>query len=334
MGLFDEMRQLERQQFFDGQRLFADDLQMLEAFHREMRWLHNQSLHQPGIGNGFAVAGAKGDREVTVGPGYASDDEGREIVLTETHVEPVPPVAGESDGSPVVYDLTVAYPPDEDLETVETRAGVCQDRGAVRLREAPVFCWVRLTKTENGSFVAVDERLGKDIETGRKIVLARAEVAHCQLNRVLSVAQRRSARPSKQPYIACGEAQPDWELVWLVEREEVKVLLQAFLRQQLEDVAGAGVDLAATFARLFVTPDAEGGAGVTFAGGLSTLGVRGLDLLGPFILPIAIRTTIDTCKAGFQSAPCYSARIEGSRQNTLDLSPLQEPDEPDEPPIL
>mgnify|MGYP001036441712 CR=1 FL=1 len=43
---------LERIQFFNGQRLFASDLQALEAFNREMRWLHNQSLHQPGVGSG------------------------------------------------------------------------------------------------------------------------------------------------------------------------------------------------------------------------------------------------------------------------------------------
>lgn len=334
MGLLDEMRLLERQQFFDGQRLFAADLQMLESFHREMRWLHNQSLHQPGIGNGFAVAGEKGDREVTVGAGYAIDDEGREIVLTETHVEPVPPVAGEPDGSPVVYDLTVAYPPDEYLETAETRAGVCRDRGAVRLREAPVFCWVRLTKTEDGNFVAVDDRLGKDIEMGRKIVLARAEVLNCQLNKVLSVAQRRSARPSKQPYIACGEVQPDWELVWLVDRDAVKALLQAFLRQQLEAAEGAGDGLGTMFARFFVAPEAVGEEGAAFARRLATFGVRGLDLLGPIILPIAIRATIDSREAGFHTTPCYSARIDGSHQNTIDLSVLQERDEPAEPPIV
>ena len=94
MSFIRDIRSVEQQHFFDGQRLFADDLQGIEAFNREMRWLHNQSLHQPGIGNGFAVAGKKGDREVTVGPGYAIDDLGREIVLTRDRVLPVPPVAG------------------------------------------------------------------------------------------------------------------------------------------------------------------------------------------------------------------------------------------------
>src|SRR6185369_4573734 len=133
MSLAGASQFFERIQFFNGQRLFASDLQALESFHREMRWLHNQSLHAPGVGSGFAISGAKGDRQVVIGPGYALDDLGREIVLTETHIEPVPPVANDGFGRSVLYDLTVAYS-DKDLKESETREGVCQEIGAVRLR--------------------------------------------------------------------------------------------------------------------------------------------------------------------------------------------------------
>jgi hypothetical protein len=119
MDFLNETRFIERLQFFNGQRLFASDLQGIEAFNREMRWLHNKSLHQPGIGNGFAVAGKKDDREVQIGPGYAIDALGREIVLTQTQVEPVPPVAGEEDGTAALFDLTVSYPDDS------TKRGAC-----------------------------------------------------------------------------------------------------------------------------------------------------------------------------------------------------------------
>ena len=44
MSILDQTRFIERQQFFNGQRLFKDDLQTLEAFNREMRWLHNPSV--------------------------------------------------------------------------------------------------------------------------------------------------------------------------------------------------------------------------------------------------------------------------------------------------
>src|SRR6185503_13925357 len=121
MEILKETRFIERLQFFNGQRLFASDLQGLEAFNREMRWLHNRSLHQPGIGNGFAVAGAKGDREVSIGPGYAIDSVGREIVLTEITTRPVPPIASERDGQSVFYDLVVSYPDDSALKEAETR---------------------------------------------------------------------------------------------------------------------------------------------------------------------------------------------------------------------
>ena len=62
MGVLEESTFIERRQFFAGQQLYADDLTGLEAFHREMRELHNRSLHQPGVGSGLAVKGASGDR--------------------------------------------------------------------------------------------------------------------------------------------------------------------------------------------------------------------------------------------------------------------------------
>jgi hypothetical protein len=212
MEFLKETRFIERLQSFNGQRLFASDLQGLEAFNREMRWLHNESLHQPGIGNGFAVAGKKGDREVTIGPGYAIDAEGREIVLTQDQVEPVPPVAGEEGGSPVLYDLTVSYPDDAFLEETERREGICcKGGGTIRLKEEPVFCWIRLN--EDGQ--PQDAKQKQEILSGMRIVLARTEVLNCQLNKAISIAQRLSARPSKQPYICCREAAPEWQ-TWMI----------------------------------------------------------------------------------------------------------------------
>ena len=151
----------ERIQFFDGQRLFASDLQDLEQFNREMRRLHNQSLHQAGVASGFAVSGKKDDREVTIQPGYAIDSLGREIVLTEPLVLQVPPVANDSAGRPVYYDLVVSYPADAEL--TENRAGVCVARGAVRLREEPVFCWVELSPSDAppGPAALADDRTAK-----------------------------------------------------------------------------------------------------------------------------------------------------------------------------
>jgi hypothetical protein len=205
---------VERLRFFNGQQLFASDLQSIEEFDRSMRWLHNSSLHQLGIGNGFAVSGRRGDREVTVQPGYAIAMGGREIILLEPHKEQVPPVSGEPDGKPAYFDLTVSYPSDDDLEEAETREGVCLPRGAVRLQEKPVFCLVRLRRDANGNLQAVDPVQAAQIQAGVLIVLARAEVLNCQLNADLSIVQRRQARPPQQPVIRCATVAVPWE-PWL-----------------------------------------------------------------------------------------------------------------------
>lgn len=209
MGIFEQTRSVERQQFFDGQRLLASDLQDLEAFHREMRELHNRSLHQWGIGKGFATSGERGERQVTVGPGYAIDADGHEIVLVRSRLEPVPPVAGGDDGGSAFFLLTVSYPSDYDLEEAETRLGLCETHGTVRLREEPVFCWVRLLRDGTGKLRPADDGLDGDVREGRKIVLARLEIRDCQIEDV-SIAQRRNARPATQPRIYCGRAEPVW----------------------------------------------------------------------------------------------------------------------------
>lgn len=200
---------VERIQFFNGERLFADDLQGLDDFSREMRWLHNQSLHQPGIGSGFAVIGNVGDRQVTVSPGYALDSQGREIILTQNSVQPIPPVADNGSGGSIFYYLTVSYPNDTDLTPSETRSGICLPIGVVRLREEPIFCWVQLTDDPTNR-QPVDATLKQNIKQGLFIVLAQVEIFNCQLKQPVSTAQRRNARPSKQPRIACGVETPDW----------------------------------------------------------------------------------------------------------------------------
>jgi hypothetical protein len=191
---------IERLDFFNGQRLFAEDLQTLDGFNRRMRWLHNLSLHTHGIGAGFAVRGERGDREVTISPGYAIDNEGREIILLSPHAETVPPVADDGFGNPQFYDLTVHYPRIEDLEELETRAGLCSSHGVVRRREEPVFCWIELDAEPKPKIPLHRTQIAE----GEKIVVARISVKNCQLE-TLSIATRRNVRPERLPYIACGQ---------------------------------------------------------------------------------------------------------------------------------
>ena len=201
MAILGDTPFLERITFFNGQRLLAGDLQDLETFEREMRWLHNLSLHQPGIGSGFAVTGAKGDGQVTISPGYALDALGREIILTKPDVEQVPAIADNGAGQPALFDLVVAYPSDDDLAPSETRDGVCMPRGVVRLHEEPVFCWVRLS---DDGLNPVDPRLKEAVRQQLMIVLGRVQVQNCKLKQDVSVAIRRNARPPRLPKVACG----------------------------------------------------------------------------------------------------------------------------------
>lgn len=212
MAIIADTRFVERRSFFNGQRLFASDLQGVEEFDRQMRWLHNQSLHQPGIGAGFATAGNKGDREVSIQPGYAIDSAGREIVLTDAVAQAVPPVAGDDFGGPVFFDLTVSYPDQRALNVAETRDGVCgAPAGAIRLRETPVFCWVRLGPAPDR--LPKDPTLRDAVASGTQLRLARAQVLNCKLYQPLSLAQRRNARPAAQPYVASGTGEKlEWNL--------------------------------------------------------------------------------------------------------------------------
>jgi hypothetical protein len=203
MAILGEKQFVERLKFFEGQRLFAEDLYSIDRLHREMRWLHNQSLHRPGVGRGLAVTGPKGSKTVEIQEGYAIDCDGREIVLTLPLTEPIPPVAG-TNGQPAIYDLTVSYPSDSDLEISETRQGICTTPGAVRRREEPVFCWVEV----GADGQPTDSTLKARMASAHLIRLCRANILECKLYSDISIAERRNARPSQQPYIACGSDGP------------------------------------------------------------------------------------------------------------------------------
>ena len=200
MTPIDSIRFIERVRFFNDERLIAPDLQDIDDFARQMRWLHNRSLHQPGVANGFTVTGEKDDRQVVVQPGYALDALGREIVLTQSFTQPVPPTAGNGLGAPASYDLTVAYP--STLTESESRTADCGvTRGTVRQLESPVFCWASVSQNDS---------LRDDIESGMRIVLARADVLNCKLYNKVSVAPRTEARPSVHPFIYAALTTPKW----------------------------------------------------------------------------------------------------------------------------
>ena len=97
MSSTDDIPLLERPAFFDGQRLMAYDLAATQTYNRELRWLHNRSLHGWGIAFGFAIAGTRGVQSVKVDIGYAIDRIGRDLILDAPVEMPIPSVASASD---------------------------------------------------------------------------------------------------------------------------------------------------------------------------------------------------------------------------------------------
>ena len=187
---------LERATFFDGQRLTANDLHAVQQYHRELRWLHNRSLHSWGIAFGYVVSGARGDRVVRLEPGLALDCQGRELILGEGQTLNIPAISGDDQGNPVTYYLTASYAANEDLEPTR-RKGVCDTQGAVRYPETPVIRWLK-----------PDEFI-----YGEDIILATIKVKNCQLDEDVSGSSRRDAIPPQQPYVSAGQSAAN-QTIW------------------------------------------------------------------------------------------------------------------------
>ena len=70
----------KRNRFFRGKRMKADDFQIEQAYGIERRRIINRSVIGAGVVNGFAMTKGLSD----VGPGFALDTHGREIVLSHS----------------------------------------------------------------------------------------------------------------------------------------------------------------------------------------------------------------------------------------------------------
>ncbi|SRR6266511_652371 len=98
---------VQRLNFFDGQRLDASDLRLEQRYHIELRRLLNRGLFGPGAVNGLEVAAADA-HTVAVSAGLALDPLGREVVLASEQRLAVPnrPPVQKSLGG---YFLTIRY---------------------------------------------------------------------------------------------------------------------------------------------------------------------------------------------------------------------------------
>jgi hypothetical protein len=186
---------VKRPLFFDGERLTAADLLDAETYERALRWLHNRCLHPWGIALGLAATGARGDKAVAVGAGYALDCRGRDLIVADSVTLQVPPVADDGKGGAAAYLLTVSYL-DDDALPAETRVGVCGTSGAVRLPERALVRWQTIADVD------ADTRY----RPGLDVVIAGASVKGCKLDAAPSTAERQEAAVPT-PYVAGGRTE-------------------------------------------------------------------------------------------------------------------------------
>jgi hypothetical protein len=173
---------LERIAFFPGELLTADDLTTLDCNNRELRWLHNRSLHNWGIGFGLDVQGPAGATSVAVNSGYATDIDGREIILTSPLTLPIPAISSGS------YYL-VANWLDDASEPVEEQRGAtaCNAGGSVRLSNAPAILW----------------KTSAQLLYGTDVLLALLTIQNCTISQ-LSTSVRRYATCGSMFYLQAG----------------------------------------------------------------------------------------------------------------------------------
>jgi hypothetical protein len=186
----------ERSRFFDGERLAAEDLLAAQSYERDLRWLHNRTLHPWGVGRGLSVSGERGDRSVTVGAGYALDCLGRDIVVAQDTVVQVPPVPSGT------YLLTVSWA--EQVEPVTQRQGSCGTNGIVRLPEQGLVRWQNPKATETDARYTV----------GQDVVLAEVKVTGCALTGPPDTGRRNDAAVDC-PYVGAGSTtagETQWRL--------------------------------------------------------------------------------------------------------------------------
>lgn len=142
----------DRVTYRNGQRLDARDLRDDHWGSTRFRRLHVQHLHETwGIALGFEVTQLNDRRApvgtdgtaVVVGPGYAVDKLGRNLLLSESIQPALPKVSGR-------MVLTVGYREDSEFRALSDLPTLCCDDGLNPRQERVRFAWRRPEKVRFG----------------------------------------------------------------------------------------------------------------------------------------------------------------------------------------
>jgi hypothetical protein len=195
--------------FHDGRRLTPDDLNDVKQSVRELQWLHNRTLHDWGVADGYEVTGLEHRRGVRVRRGVAYDVQGRELLLNDLVELPLPPQAPRTGPDEVTeWWVTATY---REASALPDADPSCRSDG-VPLRRLPQAA-VRWRDPR-------DSNEKTRLVPGMDVILATVTVARGEITAVSPVG-RRSAVLSRRPYVAAGRTQGilEWGL-WPYEEVE------------------------------------------------------------------------------------------------------------------
>jgi hypothetical protein len=164
----------------DGDLLAAQDLNDERHLDDRLRWLHVKFLHSTwGIASGFDVSVASGGSAVVVGPGYAVDIEGREILSSEAVAVPIPAVGATN------YVLTVSG-------SASAAGQCCSPAAGSSLGDRPLFMW----------------RAPQDVSFGPEVALVNVKAAGGQMQGSLDFRVRRWVDRMVRPHVVFGSTEP------------------------------------------------------------------------------------------------------------------------------
>jgi hypothetical protein len=112
------MPEIKRPNYYTSQFLVEEDFQDEQAYHRNMRYRHNQLLHTWGVVNGLMVSQPDGT-QLTVSSGMAIDKNGKEIILSSDSLLSLTNATAAGD----VY-VTIEYQEVVDEQDKDTTSGV------------------------------------------------------------------------------------------------------------------------------------------------------------------------------------------------------------------
>jgi hypothetical protein len=174
----------DRVTYRDGQLLASRDLQDDVTGDQRLRSLHTRYLHETwGIALGFTVMAAAGSASVRVGPGYALDAAGQELLLAESLDIDVPDTT-----SRVELVLVMNYQPNSAFQARPDLPLVCISGGLDPRLERPLFAWRTLETL----------KLGLDVPLAKLVAQQGALLAPPDLE------VRRNASRMIRPHIGFG----------------------------------------------------------------------------------------------------------------------------------